>query len=90
MHHSDKSDHHLVSSPPEFEPLYRDEKGKQLKPNHQQFTHFHFCWLYLSHNSTDIYINIFVKLVQEKTVELKWGTDVYSSVCSRNAYVLKE
>jgi len=62
MYHSDKFDH-LVSSPQEFDSLHRDEKGKQLKPNHQQFTHCHFCWLYLGHSSTDMHINTFGKLV---------------------------
>jgi len=90
MHHSDKFDHHLVSSPPEFDSFYRDEKGKQLKHNHKQFTHCHFCWLYLGHSSTDIHINTFGKLVLEKPVKLKWGADIYNSVCSRNAYILKE
>jgi len=62
MHHSDKFDRHLVSSPPEFDSLYRDEKGKKLKPNHQQFTR-HFGWLCLGYNSTDKNINTFGKLV---------------------------
>jgi hypothetical protein len=62
-----KFDHHLVSSPPKFESFYREEKGKQLKPNQQQVTQRHICWLYLSHNSIDIHINTFGKLIK-KTV----------------------